>query len=109
MPSGFDRYQNPTGTTYTVASVHLQSDNSTHRTAQNTEVTLRGVLFVDGKISSPQLDYWALQSAAQQAGGQMTVTVKDRRGAVSGPFTVAVVDGLPDDEDNLHHWELGVV
>ena len=110
VPSGFDRYQNPTEpTTYTVKNVHLQCDNSTHRTAQNTEVTLRGVLFIDAHHSTPTLDYEALQEAAQAAGGVMTVTVTDKRGGTQGPFTVLVVDVLPDDEDNVHHIELGVV
>ena len=110
VPSGFDRYQNPLApTVYTVSCVHLQADNSTHKTAQNTEVTLRGVLFVDGRYSCPQLDYEALQEAAQAAGGVMSCTVTNKRGATVGPFDVLVVDGLPDDEDNLHHWELGLV
>ena len=114
VPSGFDRYQNPVydpnvTTSYTVHNVHLQSDNSTHKTAQNTEVTLRGVLFVDGRYSTPALDFWALQEAVQAAGGVMTCTVTDRRGNTTGPYSVLVVDGLPDDEANLHHWELGLV
>lgn len=110
VPGGFDRYQNPLNpTTYTVSNVHLQADNSTHKTAQNSEVTLRGILFVDARYSTPALDYEALQEAAQAAGGTMTVTVTNKRGGVSGPFTVEVIDGLPDDEDNLHHWEIGVV
>lgn len=110
VPSGFDRYQNPlTPTVYTVANVHIQADNSTHKTAQNTEVTLRGILFVDARYSTPALDYEALQEATQKLGGVMTVTVADRHGGSIGPFTVIVVDALPDDESNLHHWELGLV
>ena len=110
VPTGFDRYQNPlTPTTYTVTNVHIQADNSTHKTAQNTEVTLRGIIFVDTRYSSPTLDYWALQEATEALGGVMTCTITDKRGGVSGPYTILVVDGLPDDEDNLHHWELGVV
>ena len=110
VPGGFDRYQNPvTPTMYTVKNVHLQADNSTHKTAQNTEVTLRGVLFIDARHSKPALDYEALQEAAQSAGGVMTVTVTDRRGGTTGPYTVLVVDVLPDDEDNVHHIELGLV
>ena len=110
VPSGFDRYQNPlTPTVYTVANVHIQADNSTHKTAQNTEVTLRGILFVDARYSTPALDYEALQEATQALGGVMTVTVADRHGGSMGPFTVVVVDALPDDESNLHHWELGLV
>lgn len=114
VPSGFDRYQapqyDPQGTTtYTVHNVHLQADNSTHKTANNDEVTLRGILFVDSRYSTPHLDYWALQEAAQAAGGVMTCTITDKRGGVTGPYSVLVVDGLPDDEDNLHHWEIGLV
>ena len=110
VPSGFDRYQKPlTPTEYTVANVHLQADNSTHKTAQNTEVTLRGVLFVDSRYSTPALDYNALQEATQALGGVISVTVTDKRGGIVGPFSVVVVDALPDDEDNLHHWELGLV
>ena len=110
VPAGFDRYQKPqNAATYTVANVHLQADNSTHKTPQNTEVTLRGVLFIDARYSTPALDYAALQEAAQAAGGVMTVTVVNKRGSRSGPYDVVVVDGLPDDEDNLHHWEIGVV
>lgn len=110
VPSGFDRYQNPvTPTTYTVENVHIQSDNSTHKTEQNTDVTLRGILFVDARYSTPRLDYEALQETAQAAGGVMTVVVSDKRGNPSGPYTVVVIDALPDDEDNLHHYELGLV
>lgn len=109
VPSGFDRYQNPVNpTTYTVENVHIQSDNSTHKTAQNTDVTLRGILFVDARYSTPKLDYEALQESAQAAGGVMTVTVSDKRGNPSGPYTVLVIDALPDDEDNLHHYELSL-
>ena len=110
VPSGFDRYQNPIApATFTVANVHIQADNSTHKTAQNTEVTLRGILFVDARYSMPPLDYNSLQETVQELGGVMTVTVADRHGGSMGPFTVVVVDALPDDESNLHHWELGLV
>lgn len=110
VPTEFDRYQNPgKPDSYTVHNVHLQADNSTHRTAQNTEVVLRGKLFIDGRYSSPALDYEALQASAHAAGGVMTVTVTNKHGDPSGPYTVVTVDALPDDEDNLHHWELGLV
>lgn len=110
VPGGFDRYQAPQEpTVYTVQNVHLQSNNETRKTTDNTEVVLRAILFVDARYSTPALDFWALQTAAQQAGGVMTCMVTDRRGGVTGPYTVEVIDGLPDDEDNLHHWELGLV
>lgn len=110
VPSGFDRYQKPLAPTiYKVENVHIQADNSTHKSAQNVEVTLRGILFIDARYSTPALDYEALQEATQQIGGVITVSVTGRHGNTSGPFSVAVVDALPDDEDNLHHWEIGLV
>ena len=110
VPQAFDQYQKPTSVaTYTVNNVHLQIDNTTIKRADNSEVTLRGVLFVDARLSCPRLDYQELQEAVQAAGGVMTCKVTDRRGRTGKEMTILTVDGLPDDEDNIHHWELGVV
>jgi hypothetical protein len=114
VPTGIDRYQKPQTVNYTVQNVHIQSDDSMRRintnvSGFNTEVKLNGILFVDARYSIPALNFWALQTQAQQAGGVITCTVTDRRGGTTGPYTVEIVDGLPDDEDNLHHWELGLV
>lgn len=109
VPQSFDQYQNPVNvSTYTVKNVHLQIDNSTIKRSDNSEVALRGILFVDARLSCPRLDYEELQEAVQTAGGVMTCKVTDRRGKTSKEMTILTVDGLPDDEDNLHHWELGV-
>lgn len=110
VPAGVDRYQKPMEpSTYTVHNVHLQGDYLNKRSTNNTEVTLSGVLFVDARISTPALDYEALQRAANAAGGEMTVSVYGKNGALLGNHTVVNVDALPGDEDNLHHWELGLV
>ena len=110
VPASFSRYQAPQNATqYVVNNVHIQSENSTRKTAQNTEITLSGIIFIDSRHSTPHYDFEALQESVQAAGGVMTVTIKDRRGRVSGPYTVQNVDCLPDDEDNIHHWEIGVV
>ena len=110
VPAAFDGYQAPQNvTTYTVENVHVQADNSTRKTTNNTEVTLRGRCWVYPLYSTPNLDYEALQEAVQQAGGVMTCTIKNKAGKVSGPYTVLVIDAFPDDEDNLHHWELELV
>ena len=109
VPTGIDRYQAPQYAEYTVYRVHLQADDVTRKTAGNTEVTLKGTLYVDARLSYPALDWDTLQETAHKAGSQVTVEVINRRGKSSGSYTVAVVDGLPDDEDNLHHWEIGVV
>lgn len=103
VPTGIDVYQNPTGVTHTVANVHLQNTNEMRRTATNSEVVLRSILFVDARLSTPKLDYIALADAAQGVGAQMTVTVN----TVS--FTVKTADAVPDDTGKTHHWELGLV
>ena len=109
VPQSFDQYQNPVNvSTYTVNNVHLQMDNSTIKRSDNSEVTLKGVVFIDARLSCPRLDYEELQEAVQAAGGVMTCRVTDRRGKTSKEMTILAVDALPDDEDNLHHWELGV-
>ena len=109
VPKSFDRYQQPQEfDTYTVSNVHIQSDNTTIKRTDNTEVTLKGIIFIDGRLSTPRLDYEDLQEAAQAAGGVMTCRITNKRGQVSKSYTILTIDGLPDDEDNLHHWELGV-
>lgn len=103
VPTGIDVYQNPTGDAYTVANVHLQNTNEIRRTATNSEVVLRSLLFVDARQSSPSLDYVALARAAQAVGAQMTTTMN---GVL---YTVKTVDAVPDDTGKTHHWELGLV
>ena len=71
---------------------------------------LCGVLFVDGKRSTPVLDYTALQQASLAAGDTMRVEVTDASGKLQGDFAVLIVDGVPDvPATGVHHWELGLV
>lgn len=108
VPTSVDRYQTAADKVYTISHVHLQADDITKKGPGNTEVTLRGTLYVDASKSLPRLDWEALQEQAHAAGSQMTLEVINRAGKRSGPYTVEIVDGLPDDEDHLHHWEIGV-
>ena len=101
--SGVDRYQNQTYTEYTVKKVHLQPTNEIRKTQDNTDITLRSILFVDAHTSAPFLDWCALLQTAHVNLGDMRVTV---RGEV---YTVIGVDELRDDTDNLHHWEVSLV
>lgn len=98
-----DLYQNQVYTTYTVKRVHLQPTEKIVKSTTNTDLQLSGILFVDARISSPSLDWRALLDAAHDRGGDMRVTV---RGVT---YTVATADGLRDDTDRLHHWEIGVI
>lgn len=108
--SGMDRYQEKTYDTYEVAHVHLQNDTDVIKSADNEEVQLKGILFVDGSRSTPQLDYTALQKMSLAEGDTMRVDVMDASGRVQGNFAVLIVDGVPDvPATSVHHWELGLV
>ena len=105
-----DRYQEKTYDTYEVSHVHLQNDTDVIKGADNEEVQLKGVLFVDGRRSTPVLDYTALQQASLAAGDTMRVEVTDASGKLQGDFAVLIVDGVPDvPATSVHHWELGLV
>lgn len=106
---GRDRYQNPITTNRTVYHCHIQNTNETRKTADNTEVVLRSVLFVDGRLSTPRVDFTATQAGCQAAGGVLTCKVIDKAGHETGPYTVLVVDAVPDDTGGIHHYELGLV
>jgi len=101
--SGVDRYQNQTYTEYTVKKVHLQPTNEIRKTQDNTDITLRSILFVDAHTSKPFLDWCALLQTAHVNLGDMRVVVR------GSEYTVAAVDELRDDTDTLHHWEVALV
>ena len=100
--NGVDMYQNQTYTTYTVEHVHLQPTERIMKSVNNTDQQLTSVLFVDVRHSAPALDWHGLLQSAHDHGGDMRVTV---RGVT---YTVASCDGLRDDTDGLHHWEIGL-
>lgn len=108
--SGMDRYQNKTYDEYTVNNVHLQSSNDVIKRANDTEVQLKGILFVDARRSTPILDLYALQQESLVNGDTMRAIVKDASGAEVGDYAVLIVDDLPNVPANTrHHWELGLI
>lgn len=110
VPTAIDVYQEVTAwQEYDIAHVHVQDENRTIKSRDNTEVTLTGILFIDERYSAPKLNYSELQKTAQEAGSQMTVVIIDRAGNANGPHTVQTVDGIPDGYGGIHHWELGLV
>ena len=100
--TGIDQYQNQTFAEYTVKNVHVQPTNEIRKTAENTDCTLRSILFVDRKHSTPTLDWWALFDTAHTLGGDVKVTIRGVE------YTVFSVDELRDDTDQFHHWEVGL-
>lgn len=101
--NGVDRYQNQTYTEYTVKRVHLQPTNEIRKAQDNTNITLRSILFVDARISKPTLDWCALFQSAHEVGGDIRVIVRGIQ------YTVMGVDELRDDTDTLHHWEIALM
>lgn len=108
--TGMDRYQHKTYQEFRVSHVHLQGDINVIKAPNNTEVQLRGMLFVDGRRSTPALDFYALQNQSLAAGDSMRVQVYDASGAMVGDYAILTVDGLPDvPATRVHHWELGLI
>ncbi len=108
--TGMDRYQNKTYDEYTISNVHLQSNNDTIKRANDTEVQLKGILFVDARKSLPALDLNALQEESLKNGDTMRAIVTDASGNDAGEYAVLVVDSLPDvPATRVHHYELGLV
>ena len=101
--TGTDVYQNQTYTTYTVNRVHLQPEERIVKGIDNTDMQLAGTLYVDLRHSTPALDWRRLLQVAHDNGGDMRVIVRGIE------YTVKTADGLRDDTDTLHHWEIGVV
>lgn len=99
--TGLDRYQKPTYTDYTIKKVHLQPTNEIRKTADNTDCTLRSILFADNR-NSTLLDWWSIFSTAHKMGGEVKVIVRGEE------YTVFTVDELRDDTDAFHHWEIGL-
>ena len=108
--TGMDRYQHKTYTEYIVHNVHLQSSNDVYKRANDTEVQLKGTLFIDAKRSTPVLDIYALQKQSLENGDTMRAIVTDASGNETGDFAVLVVDDLPNvPATGRHHWELGLI
>lgn len=101
--TGTDRYQNQTYDVIQLTKVHLQPTERIIKSVDNTDQQLTSILFVDRRHSQPSLDWRSLLQHAHDAGGDMRVII---RGVT---YTVVSADGLRDDSDHLHHWEIGLV
>ena len=100
--TGVDLYQNQTYATYTVQNVHLQPTERIVKSKDNTDQQLTSILFVDARRSTPALDWHKLLQTSHDHGGDLRVIIRGVE------YTAASVDGLRDDTDRLHHWEIGL-
>ena len=109
VPTSMNKYQEPVYEDFTIKNVHIQPTNATKKNTNNEEVVLRAVLFVDGRKSTPNIDYLALLTAAEAVGANITVDVVGATGQ-QATYTVETVDALPDvPATRVHHTEIGLV
>lgn len=109
VPVSIDDYQKPVYQDYEVNHVHIQNGNEVRQSAQNEQVVLRAILFVDGRKSTPIYDYMNLMVEAEAVGSPITVTVIEASGN-SNEYTVILVDAVPDvPAVRTHHTEIGLV
>ena len=101
--TGVDGYQNQTYTEYTAERVHIQPTNEIRKTQDNTECTLRSILFVDAQLSRPSLDWAALLRGAHEVQGDMRVVCD------GDEYTVVGCDKLKYKNNELHHWEIALI
>lgn len=108
--TGVDAWKKPTWQPCRVQNVHIQNTNEVKKTASNTEVVLRAVIFVDTARSRPAMDYEALCQQSLAAGKPMRAIVQNFQGQTLGDFEILTVDPGPDVPDTrVHHIELGCV
>lgn len=108
--TGVDAWQKPVWQETSVKNVHLQNTNEVRKTANNTEVVLRSILFVDARRSVPSLDYDALAMQSEAAGRPMRAMVFNFKGQQVGDYEVLTVDTGPNvPSTDTHHVELGLV
>lgn len=87
-----------------LSRVCIQPTNETRKTAENTEVLFRAILFFDARLSIPtDTDWDALKMQADAAGSDLKVTYSGQT------YTVQSVDSCIDDCGNLHHVEVGLI
>ena len=95
-----DRWGSPTYATYQLSKVHVQPTHEVTKNSTDKSVNLKSVLFYDPRVSTPAVDWSALQASSDLANGQMKVVYAGME------YTVWSIDLLPDDEGRLHHVEV---
>lgn len=103
VATGIDRWSAVTWTDYTISGVNVQPSHDTARTKDNTEVSLKAIVFVDSAYSNPFLSLLALQNQSEANGHQMKCTWGGEN------MTVASVEPIYDEFCRLDHIEVGCI
>lgn len=103
VAQGVDVWQEVASADIAIEGVNVQPSSATVRNKDNTEVTLRAMLFADSRYTSPALDWWALKEQSETNGSLLTLTFE------GNTFHVISVDKLYNEYGQLDHWEVGLI
>ena len=98
-----DRWQSVNWVDYPIYGVNVQPTHDTTRTKDNTEVSMKAIIFIDSAYSNPFESLLTLQNESEGNGHQMTVTF----GAET--LTVAKVEPIYDEFCRLDHYEVSCI
>lgn len=100
VASDIDKWSAVQWTDYAINGVNVQPAHDTTRTKDNTEVSVKAVIFIDSAYSNPFYSLLTLQKESESHGHQMTVTWGGET------MTVATVEPLYDEFCRLDHFEV---
>lgn len=103
VATGIDRWSAVTWADYPIAGVNVQPSHDTARTKDNTEVSMKAIIFIDSAYSNPFLSLVALQDESEAHGHQMKVTFGSEN------MTVASIEPIYDEYCRLDHFEVGCI
>ena len=101
-PISVDEYHKAQYSKTRVRRVCLQTASDTGKSATNTTVQRKATLFVDARLSTPRVDWFAEKAKADNVGGDMKVIWAGYQ------YTVADIQVLLDDHGHVHHYEMGL-
>ena len=91
-------------------NVHVQLHTQILKGLDNTEVQLKGTIFVDPTRTEGARYLPDMQRASLNAGKPMRVSISAPGGIAVGDYEVLEIDALPDvPSDRIHHYEILLV
>ena len=103
IPTNINAFQAVEYNDVELNKIHLQDTNVLKVTADNQEIMLKSILFIDCRLSSPQFDYSQLMSQAETLGTSLRITINGLE------YNILTVDAIPNVPSGIHHYELGLV
>ena len=103
IPTEINADQAVTGTEeITLKRCLIQRSDRTKVSKENTEVTLPATLYVDARLTYPQIDWELKKQFADTVNASIKVLFGGKR------YTVYSVEAYLDDNARVHHYEVGL-